>query len=222
MSRSSGKKKSANFVDNISEQHRLNKQQKQFTSKSERVDAQMRMWIAYWRCNLHRFAEDMGVRLHLFQKLILFVMDYFPNFMYIASRGTGKSFLIALYAVLKCILYPDIKVVISSATKGQAILMIKQYVRYFYNEYPLIRNEIEEIKDGIQEPKCIFKNGSTITAVTASDNSRGFRSNILILEEFAIMKKSIIDSVLKKFGTVPRQRAFTYKPEYANYPTVLS
>ena len=81
MSRSSGKKKSANFVDNISEQHRLNKQQKQFTSKSERVDAQMRMWIAYWRCNLHRFAEDMGVRLHLFQKLILFVMDYFPNFM---------------------------------------------------------------------------------------------------------------------------------------------
>ena len=219
MSRSSGKKKSANFVDNISEQHRLNKQQKQFTSKSERVDAQMRMWIAYWRCNLHRFAEDMGVRLHLFQKLILFVMDYFPNFMYIASRGTGKSFLIALYAVLKCILYPDIKVVISSATKGQAILMIKQYVRYFYNEYPLIRNEIEEIKDGIQEPKCIFKNGSTITAVTASDNSRGFRSNILILEEFAIMKKSIIDSVLKKFGTVPRQRAFTYKPEYANYPT---
>lgn len=204
-----------NFEDN----RKQNKEQKRFTSKSERVDEQMRMWIAYWRCNLHRFAEDLGVRLHLFQKLILFVMEYFPNFMYIASRGTGKSFLIALYAVLKCILYPDLKVVISSATKGQAILMIKQYVKYFYNEYPLIRNEIEDIKDSVNEPKCTFKNGSTITAVTASDTSRGFRSNVLILEEFAIMKKSIIDSVLKKFGTVPRQRAFTYKPEYANYPT---
>lgn len=218
MSRSNRNKAGANNLsEHLKDRHSTDKQ-KRFTSKSERVDDQMRMWISYWRCNLHRFAEDLGVRLHLFQKLILFVMEYFPNFMYIASRGTGKSFLIALYAILKCILYPDLKVVISSATKGQAILMIKQYVRYFYNEYPLIRNEIEEIKDGVAEPKCTFKNGSTITAVTASDNSRGFRSNILILEEFAIMKKSIIDSVLKKFGTVPRQRAFTYKPEFLNYP----
>ena len=217
MSRSK-KASSNNLSEHLKDKYASEKQPKRFTSKSDRVDDQMRMWISYWRCNLHRFAEDLGVRLHLFQKLILFVMEYFPNFMYIASRGTGKSFLIALYAILKCILYPDLKVVISSATKGQAILMIKQYVRYFYNEYPLIRNEIDEIKDGVAEPKCTFKNGSTITAVTASDNSRGFRSNILILEEFAIMKKGIIDSVLKKFGTVPRQRAFTYKPEYANYP----
>ena len=188
-------------------------------NKDDIFKAKMRIWVYYWRANLHRFASEMGVRLHFFQSILLNVIDLFPNFIYIASRGTGKSFLIALYAILKAILYPNIRIVISSATKGQSILMIKQYIRYFANEYDLIANEIENINDGISSPSVTFKNGSEIKAVTAADNARGNRCNILILEEFAIMKKSIIDSVLKKFGTVPRQPAYSYKIEWKGYPT---
>ena len=188
-------------------------------SKHIRFNAQMDLWVGYWRANLHRFAEDLGVQLKTFQKLLIFMMDKFPMFMYVASRGTGKSFLIALYAILKCILYPNLIVVISSATRGQAILMIKQYVVFFQSNYPLIGNEIERVSTNPTSPECVFKNGSKIVAVTASDNSRGQRSHILILEEFAIMKKEIIDSVLKKFGTTPRQPAFLNLPKYADHPT---
>jgi hypothetical protein len=187
-------------------------------SKDEKFRRKVKLWVGYWRCNLHRFAKDLGVKLHLFQSILLFIIELYPNFMYIASRGTGKSFLIALYAILKAILYPNIQIVISSATKGQALLMQKQYIMYFINEYPLIANEISDISSSIQNPQVTFKNGATITPVTASENSRGHRCHILILEEFAIMKKTIIDAVLKKFGTVPRQPAFSYKIEYFGYP----
>jgi len=187
-------------------------------SKDDIFKAKMRLWVYYWRANPHRFAADLGVKLHFFQSILLNVIDLFPNFIYIASRGTGKSFLIALYAILKAILYPNIRIVISSATKGQAILMIKQYIRYFANEHDLIANEIENINDGIANPSVTFKNGAVILAVTADDRARGNRCNILILEEFAIMKKNIIDSVLKKFGTVPRQPAYSYKQEWKGYP----
>jgi hypothetical protein len=142
-------------------------------NKDDIFKAKMRIWVYYWRVNLHRFASEMGVRLHFFQSILLNVIDLFPNFIYIASRGTGKSFLIALYAILKAILYPNIRIVISSATKGQAILMIKQYMRYFANEYDLIANEIENINDGISSPSVTFKNGSVVIAVTADDRSRG-------------------------------------------------
>jgi len=87
-------------------------------SKDEKFRRKVKLWVGYWRCNLHRFAKDLGVKLHLFQSILLFIIELYPNFMYIASRGTGKSFLIALYAILKAILYPNIQIVISSATKG--------------------------------------------------------------------------------------------------------
>ena len=43
-----------------------------------------------------------------------------PFPMYIASRGFGKSFLLALYAMLKCVLVPGTKVVIVGAAFRQS------------------------------------------------------------------------------------------------------
>lgn len=183
-------------------------------TKSEQFWANAKKWIWYYRSNIHRLAIDAGVQLKDFQKILMFMMDRYPIFMWIASRGTGKSFLIMLYCICRAILYPKSQIVISSGTKGQAILMIQQYAKMFYNEYPFFRNEIEDISTNKQEPKVIFYNGSTIYAVTASDNSRGYRSNLLILEEFRMIKKEVLDSVLRKFGTTPRQPPYLSKPEY--------
>lgn len=62
-----------------------------------------------------------------------------------------------------------------------------------------------------------FKNGSKISAETSNDNSRGLRCNILILDEFRMIKKEIIDTVLKPMLNVTRQPAFLSKPEYHGY-----
>lgn len=183
-------------------------------TKSEQFWENAYQWVAYYKSNIHRLAIDAGVKLKDFQKILMYMMDRYPIFMWIASRGTGKSFLIMLYCICRAILYPKSQIVISSGTKGQAILMIQQYAKFFYNEYPFFRNEIKEISTNKQEPKVIFYNGSTIYAVTASDNSRGYRSTLLILEEFRMIKKEVLDSVLRKFGTTPRQPEYIHNPEY--------
>jgi len=40
--------------------------------------------------------------------------------MFIASRGLGKTYLVALFACVKAVLYPGSKIVVTSATYKQA------------------------------------------------------------------------------------------------------
>jgi phage terminase large subunit len=40
------------------------------------------------------------------------------NFLYIASRGSGKTWLTALYCVVRCILYPGTKICVASGVKS--------------------------------------------------------------------------------------------------------
>lgn len=85
-----------------------------------------------------------------------------------------------------------------------------------YNSSYALRCEILEWSDGVNKTEVIFRNGSKISAEVASDNSRGFRGNILIVDEFRLVKKKIIDDVLKPMLNVPRIPPYTLKPEYAH------
>ena len=68
--------------------------------KAERIMNAVSRLTAYYRANIHRFAEEyLGLSLRLFQKICLFMMEYSTNFMFIAARGLGKSFLIAIYNI---------------------------------------------------------------------------------------------------------------------------
>ena len=67
----------------------------------------LHIWVAYWRCNIHRFALDfLGLKLKPFQILLLYLMHVNNFVMVIAARGLGKSFLIAIYCCCVAILYP--------------------------------------------------------------------------------------------------------------------
>ena len=44
------------------------------------------------------------------------------------------------------------------------------------------------------------------------------RGNILIVDEYRLVKKENIDSVLKQFLTAPRMCPFMQKEEYKDYP----
>lgn len=82
-------------------------------------------WVTFFRKNLHRFAMDyLGLKLHLYQIIMLYLMGVNQFIVVIASRASAKSFIIALYACCRCILYPNSLVVLSSATKGQSKLLV--------------------------------------------------------------------------------------------------
>lgn len=56
-------------------------------------------WVTFFRRNLHRFAMDyLGIKLHLYQIIMLFLMGVNQFIVVIASRASAKSFVIALYA----------------------------------------------------------------------------------------------------------------------------
>lgn len=180
----------------------------------------LKIWVSYWRANINRFLEDyIGcTELKIFQKILLYLMSVNVNFVYTASRGQGKSMLVSWFACIMSILYPGIEIVVTSGTKSQAKLLISEKVEKFAEKYPNLKNEILKINRNASEIVVLFKNGSSITCVAPTETSRGYRANILIIDEFRQVKKDIIDTVLKRFLASNRSPKFLARPEYDGFP----
>lgn len=176
-------------------------------------------WVTFFRRNLHRFAIDyLGLKLHLYQIIMLYMMGISNFFVVIASRASAKSFIIALYACCRCILYPNSLVVLSSSTKGQSKLLVSEKIqKELMNLSPALRKEILKVKDNQNEVIVYFRNNSTITVVPASENGRGYRSNVIVREEFRQIKKVVDDSILSPFQII-RQTPYMKDDYYTNIP----
>ena len=53
-------------------------------------------------------------------------MIHHQYFMFLASRGLGKTFLSAVYCLTRCILYPGTKIIITAPTKSQGINVLEK------------------------------------------------------------------------------------------------
>lgn len=187
--------------------------------KSDKVLNGVAYWASFYRCNPQRFAKDfLNLELKKFQKILIFEMMHNVRFMYIAARGQGKTYLIALFCVIRCILYPGSKIIVASGIKEQAIEVIRKIDEDFLLLHDWgsanLRNEIKEISTNPNSARVIFKNGSFIRVVAANKNARSKRANILFCDEFVYMDEIIINEVLRKFLTSPRQPGYLSKPEY--------
>lgn len=186
-----------------------------FLGNERNVDHVLR-WNTFFRRNLHRVAIDyLGINLHPYQALMLYMMGICQLIVIIACRAAAKSFVIALYACCKCIVSPYSKIVLSSATKGQSKLIISEKIRNeLMNMSPILQKEITRIKDNQNEVIVYFRSHSTIVVVPASENGRGHRSNVVVREECRQIQKNIDDSILSPFQTI-RQPPYMIDPYYA-------
>lgn len=159
-------------------------QSSQAKTRRARVIEGMAIWGSYYRENIDIFVEEylQFDFLKWFQLTLLVMMNKSRTFLWIAARGMGKSFLIAIFVVVRCILYPGTKVVITSGTRGQSINILEKIQTELMPNSANLRNEIDmnESKFSGQDAKIVFKNSSYIKVVTASDNARSNRANILI------------------------------------------
>jgi hypothetical protein len=148
-----------------------------------------------------------NINLHPVQIAILqeFWQRKFP--MFIATRGGGKTFLLALYSVLRAIFEPGAKVVVVGAAFRQSKLLF-EYMETLWRNSPIFRNIVGDGKH--QGPKrdidrCIFYIGSSIiSAIPLGDGSkiRGLRANYIVADEFASIPQEIFEIVIKGFGSV--------------------
>jgi hypothetical protein len=188
-------------------------------AKADRIMRGVNLWCSFYRANPHRFCKDyLNVHLKLFQQILLVMMNIDTNLIYLAARGQGKTFLTALYCVCRCILYPGTKICLASKTRKQGMEVLEKIRTIFYPNSANLRLEIKEIVTNQVDAHITFHNTSEIFVRTAGESARGARANILIVDEYRLVPKEIIDTILRKFLTAPRMPEFMNRPEYASYP----
>ena len=173
-------------------------------------------WKAgYYRSNPHRYVEEvLEIKLRLFQKILLWAMMQYNYFMFIAARGMSKTWLTALFCVVRCILYPGSKIVVCSGTLKQANEVLLKIQDDFMKHSTILCSEIEECSIGQNKAIIMFKNNSWITTRTSTDNARGARANIIVVDEFRMVDENILNLVIKRFLSNPRQPGYLNKKEY--------
>lgn len=203
------------------------KSEKQLANeKSKRILEGVAYWCSYYRHNPQRFVKEyLNVNLKTFQKILIYAMMHNNHFMFWASRGLGKTWLTALFCVVRCILFPKTKICIASSTRTQANEVLSKITDDFMKNYGFgsenLRREISYFTVGTNKAVIEFHNGSWIKVVTAADTGRGNRANILITDEFRMVDKDTIDTVLKRFLSSPRQPNYLNLPEYKDNPDLL-
>ena len=156
-----------------------------------------------------------GFNLYPYQNLELYEANTNSTLVIIGSRATAKSYVAAMTGCCKASLYPNSKVVIVSSTKGQSKLIVTEKIKNeLMAQSPMLCREIEYIKDNQNDTIVKFRNGSTIIVVPALDSARGHRSTFVIYEEFRMIDKFIIDSVISPFQMI-RPVPYLKFPEYA-------
>jgi len=128
-----------------------------------------------------------------------------PFPMFIASRGFGKSFLLAVFATLKCLLIPGSKVVVVGSGFRQSKIIL-EYMETIWKNAPILQTMCNG-GDGLRKDvdRWTMKiNDGWVIAVPIGDGQRirGLRAHCIIADEFASIPPQIYETVISGFASV--------------------
>lgn len=152
-------------------------------------------------------------------QIVLLKAMFKRNFiMQILSRGAGKSWLTGVYLHLVMIFYPNTRVAIASANFRTARRLLCEYV-----DDPMKKPKAELANQCYKnlmkrqdafELKCL--NGSYALGLPLTEETRGTRADVLVVDEGLLLSNQMIDEVLMPFLSSPRdakQRKRIHKKE---------
>src|SRR5574344_407722 len=179
-------------------------------------------WCTFFRRNIHRFATNyLGIKLHLFQMIAMYLMNISPTVVLLCARAFSKSFITALWACCVCLLYPNSKIVATALTKKQASLLVKEKIqKELMKMSPRLASHIKEIKTSQNDIEVIFENGSSFICCVCGEQSRGIRSTVLLIDEFRLVDKEVLDSVLVP-TEIARPVPYLKLPKWEEYLEIL-
>lgn len=174
-------------------------------------------YVTYYRRNMVQFIEEyLGINLYWYQMALIFLMCLHPTIAIVAARAAAKSWVVAVYACSKAILYPRTRVVIMSATKSAASLMVEEKIRKeLVPRSKRLSIEIFDIVSSQNRTEVKFRNDASIVVVPALESGLGNRSSLLIFEEFRRIPKDIVDRIAIPFQIV-RPAEYRTLPQYAD------
>lgn len=179
--------------------------------------------IQFWRDHLDIAIEQMfaPIKLTRDQHVIAREFGRSDDVKIVQSRGSGKTWLVALCCAATCVLYPGTICAVVSGTAMQATLVL-QKLKLIADQNPNLANEISTtnarslVQVAKDKGKCTFKNGSYIESFSI-DSMRGQRAKIIVLDETALIPQDEQDSVIGPVKNYRRDISKTYN--FSDFPS---
>lgn len=125
--------------------------------------------------------------------------------MLIGSRGFSKSFLLAVYSLLRAVLFQGTKIIITGAAFRQS-KYVYDYIQTIWRNAPIAQSIFKGFEPSAKQPdmwKFIVGRSEIIcTPVGTGDKIRGLRGNIIIADEFNSINTEIYEVVISQFAAV--------------------
>ena len=149
-----------------------------------------------------------GIKLAPYQEVTLKGL-FNRNFsMCVWGRGCGKSFIAAVYCYLQCIFEPNTKIIIAGPTFRTARFIFENLEKIVDSKGAELVKQAFGAKSKRNDQFKWEINGGTITAIPLSgEKIRGFRANVLLLDEFLLLPEDIVKTVLMPFLVAPQDIA---------------
>lgn len=187
----------------------------------ERLKAQIpvfRQYIAYWREYPDMFVEFLcggpdappdTLHLYFYQRVFLRAVMRHRYTYATFPRAYSKSFLSVLVLLLRCVLFPNSHLFVTTGGKEQAAGILKEKVDELCKLIPGMRNEIDwsrgKTKSSKDNIEIIFKNGSKLDIMAARQSSRGKRATGGLMEECILIDQTLLNEVIIPTMNVDRR-----------------
>ena len=155
---------------------------------------------------------NSNFRLYFYQRVFIRVVMRHRYVYATFPRAYSKSFLSMMVLMLRCVLYPNSHLFVTTGGKEQAASITVAKVEEICSLIPAFRNEINMDRGVSKKSKnnvnYIFKNGSSIDILAARDTSRGQRRTGGLMEECVLIDQNALNEII-----IPTTNVDRYLPD---------
>lgn len=177
---------------------------------------QLRDAIAFYREYPDLFIDDIKgpdckFEFYYYQRIFLRAVMRHRKVYATFPRGFSKSFLSMLALMIRCILYPNVELFITTGGKEQAASITIAKIEEICKIIPALHKEIDWSRGATKHSKddvnYLFKNGSKINILPALERSRGQRRTGGLMEECVLIDQKALNEIVIPTTVINRRLA---------------
>lgn len=164
-----------------------------------------KLWLEkFFRENITLLSKVLtGVELLEFQSMMVKAMFNTDYFLAVCSRGSGKSFICALFLILYASLNQGVKIgIIANSFRQSRLLMQKILDLRLDPKAKFLRQIIGDKDISLKNDEWVIKIGrSKLIALPTGDGSklRGYRFKVMVIDELLLLSSKLINEVIMPF-----------------------
>lgn len=151
--------------------------------------------------------ETGGIKLDLYQRVMMRVLSRFQNNYFCIPRGGSKTLTQIMVAYHTAVCHPNITIAITASTKESAVKIWKEKHDEILRFYPTMRDEIKSENFSKDAGRVEFANGAIIDNLANAQQSKGLRRRRGSLEESALIDKDLYEDAIEPIFNIPRTTA---------------